>query len=125
MLADPNPSSTPVAEHHFGCSRCNESAGIVQLFGPQDNAKLVRTSFTSRLTTGVDAASFDDLRRAILAGDAAALYRHDLEFASFYCPQCNACFCGTHWRHWEVFDDGFHDCIRGVCPEGHERMLED
>lgn len=86
---------------------------------------IVRTSFTSRLTTGVDAASFDDLRRAILAGDINALYTHDLEFASFFCPTCNVCFCGAHWRHWEVFDDGFHDCIRGVCPEGHERMLED
>lgn len=86
---------------------------------------IVRTSFTSRLVTGVAASAFENLRRAIVADEAAALYGHDFEFASFFCPQCNACFCGAHWRHWEVFDDGFHDCIRGVCPEGHERMLED
>jgi hypothetical protein len=27
---------------------------------------------------------------------------------------------------WSVFDDdGWHDSIRGRCPHGHERMLED
>jgi len=24
-----------------------------------------------------------------------------------------------------VYDDGFFDCIRGRCPKGHERTLED
>jgi hypothetical protein len=28
-------------------------------------------------------------------------------------------------RRREVFEDGLHDTIRGVCPEGHERMPED
>jgi hypothetical protein len=44
----------------------------------------------------------------------------------FFCPVCDKCYCGTHWKRWDVFDDdGWHDSIRGACPEGHERMLED
>ena len=126
MPTDSKSPSTPVAEHRFGCSRCSESAGVVQLFGAENAAEIVRTSFTSRLTGRVAAASFEQLRRAIIGGDARALYRLDLEFAPFFCPQCNACFCGAHWWRWDVFDeDGWHDSIRGTCPEGHERMLED
>jgi hypothetical protein len=27
---------------------------------------------------------------------------------------------------WDVFDDDdWHDSVRGLCPERHERMLED
>ncbi len=125
MPADLESSYIPIAEHDFGCSRCDESAGVVQLFGSRVHAELVRISFTSRLTKLIDADEFDDLHLSIIIGDIEALYAHDLEVASFYCPQCKACFCGSHWNHWEVFDDGFHDCIRGVCPQGHERMLED
>ena len=37
-------------------------------------------------------------------------------------------YCGAHWARWDVFDQGdpaHHDSIRGRCPVGHERMLED
>jgi hypothetical protein len=116
----------PVAEYPFICSRCGELAGFVQLFGNANAAKLVRTSFTSRLTGIVEPASFERLQHAIIKGDARALYELDLEFAPFYCAKCNKSFCGAHWKRWDVFDpDGWHDSIRGVCPEGHERMLED
>src|SRR6266852_6197538 len=97
--------STPIAEHRFACCRCSELAGVVQLFGAQHDAEIVRTSFTSRLTGRVSPASFERLRQAIVNGDARALYSLDLEFAPFFCPQCNDCFCGGHWRRWDVFDE--------------------
>jgi hypothetical protein len=34
-------------------------------------------------------------------------------------PQLRHCPVG------ELNDDGFFDCIRGICPKGHERTLED
>ena len=124
-----SPSPAPVAQHSFACARCGREAGLVQLFGPAPAAEIVRDSFTSHSTFRAGPENFDRLRAAVTAGDAQALYEFDLEAAPFYCPDCRACYCGEHWARWNVFDDeeGFtwHDSIRGRCPHGHERMLED
>lgn len=99
---------------------------MLQLFGTESAGEIVRVSFTSRLTGPVGAASFETFRQHISAGDARALHTIDLELAPFFCPVCDKCYCGGHWKRWDVFDDdGWHDSIRGACPEGHERMLED
>jgi hypothetical protein len=116
----------PVAERRFPCSRCDASAGAIQLYGPPEAAQLIRESFTSRLTARVKGESFEAVRSAIGHGDVPALFKIDLEYTPFYCPTCGASYCGAHWLRWPVFDsDGWHDSIRGSCPEGHERMLED
>ena len=99
---------------HF-CSVCGREAGRLQVEGDE----LRRSSFTSTLTQ----AATDDVRAAI--ADAAALYTLDPELVPFYCPDCDAAYCDAHWRREDVFEDGLHDSIRGTCPQGHERMLED
>ena len=126
------PTETPAAQHRFVCKVCGAEAGVVRLFGTAAGAggEIVRDSFTSRLAARVGAEAFEGARGAIEGGDIERLYDFDREVASFYCPPCRACYCGTHWTRWDVFDeeeDGFtwHDSIRGRCPEGHERMLED
>lgn len=123
------PPPAPVARHSFVCARCDGVAGVVQLFGPASSGELTRDSFTSSSTYVVSPENFERLRAIITAGDAGALYEYDLEAAPFYCPVCRACYCGDHWARWNVFDDeeGFtwHDSIRGRCPLGHGRMLED
>ncbi|HEX6713446.1 MAG TPA: hypothetical protein VF066_08670 [Thermoleophilaceae bacterium] len=67
------------------------------------------------------------MRELIADGDVAGLYAHDRELTPFWCPACSRSYCGDHWRTLNVFDDetGGLDCIRGTCPRGHERMLED
>ncbi len=97
------------------CSVCSREAGRLQIEGDE----LRRTSFTSTLTQ----TATDEARAAI--ADAAALYRIDFELVPFYCPECEAVYCDAHWRREDVFEDGLHDSIRGTCPQGHERMLED
>ena len=62
---------------------------------------------------------------ALGTGDAAALFELEQEYAPFWCPRCRASYCREHYRSWPVFDDGFFDCFRGVCPKGHERILQD
>lgn len=122
-------SSPPVAQYSFTCARCDHEAGLVKLYGPEGAGEIIRDSFTGRLTYRVGAEDFGRVRGIVLAGDVRALHQFDLEVASFYCPPCRACYCGDHWVHWDVFEDedGFfwHDSIRGRCPLGHERMLED
>ena len=66
------------------------------------------------------------IRDAVAAEDSAALYAIDLELTPWWCPTCECAYCGDHWLRWDTFDDeGFHEDIRGSCPEGHIRMLED
>lgn len=74
------------------------------------------------------ADAFERLRAALAAGDARDIFELDAEYAPFYCPTCGASYCAGHWDRWDVFDDeipDWHDSIRGRCPRGHERMLED
>jgi hypothetical protein len=97
------------------CALCSQEAGRLKIEGDE----LRRTAFTSTLTQ----KATDGVRAAI--ADAAALHAIDPELAPFYCPECERSYCGAHWRREDVFEGDFHDSIRGTCPEGHERMLED
>lgn len=116
-----------MARAEFTCKECGKRAAQLELFGDAaSGGRLRRESFTSNLTDPISAPGFDSFCALIARSDARELYAFDLELASFYCPKCDACYCGEHWKSWSVFDDeGFHDCIRGACPRGHERMLED
>jgi hypothetical protein len=105
-----------VAVHY--CKTCREPAGKLSADGDQ----VRRESFTGTLTQALTPAVRDAL------GDAAGLYALDPELTPFYCPRCDASYCGEHWVRWDVFDDDeptWRDSIRGTCPQGHERMLED
>ena len=62
---------------------------------------------------------------ALRGGDAALLYALDAELVPFWCPACEASYCAEHYRSWVTFDEGFYDATYGVCPAGHERMLDD
>jgi len=114
----------------FACAVCGEEAGAIQLEGLPGCAELRRRSFTGVLTAPAPASSAitERLRAAIGACDARAIHELDFELAPFYCPDCDASYCGAHWQRWDVFDEDdptWHDSIRGRCPSGHERMLED
>lgn len=101
------------AIHHCHCD--NVAATLTC-----DGTTFTRETFTGTLTQPETPA----VRAAI--GDARSLHALDPELAPFHCPTCRRTYCGEHWRTQDVFDeDGFHDSIRGTCPEGHERLLED
>jgi hypothetical protein len=114
-----------LAERRFDCVECGRAAGVLRLL---EDHTYERRSFTSNMSGGsaLSPEDFEKLRGIIETGDLDALYDYDLEIASFYCTVCRACYCQGHWKPWDVFDeDGWHDSIRGRCPKGHERMLED
>jgi hypothetical protein len=105
-------------EAHFECVVCGREAGTIELRGDE----LRRESFTGVLTQRASPEAREQL------GDPAALYALDPELVPFYCPPCGASYCSDHWERRDVFDDDapdWHDSIRGRCPRGHERMLED
>ena len=105
---------TGKAVHH--CTVCSKPAGTLVVEGNE----LRRESFTSTLTqpatAGVRAATRRRRgtartrpgARAVLTARAAA--------------RVTAASTGVRY---DVFEDGLHDSIRGACPFGHDRMLED
>ena len=112
----------------FTCSVCGGQVGAVDVRSSEGLTRIRRASFTSVLTREIDAPGLPRLHAAVAAGDAAAVFAVDPELAPFYCPECDASYCGDHWERWDVFDEelpAWHESIRGRCPRGHERMLED
>lgn len=124
-----SPDKPRTAGHTFRCAMCPRVAGRVELLDAPSAFRIARRCFTSDMEGAVAPEWHDRVRKAVASGDIATLHQYDFELAAFYCPACNACYCGDHYHHWDVFeeDDGYvsHDCIRGQCPQGHERMLED
>jgi hypothetical protein len=116
-----------VSQAAFACSICGKEAGQVQLFGTPSNADIRRVCFTSTLDVPVPEKTYEKLQEAIRQKSPQGLYNLNFEYAPFFCPQCNACYCGGHWNRRDMFDSNFsawHDSIRGKCPQGHERILE-
>jgi hypothetical protein len=114
-----------LASHAWACDICGGAAGSIVL---GEHGDVRRESFTSELKSGLADAAAGQLCAALAAGDAAAVYALDTEFAPWWCPACLKSYCGDHWLRGDVFDEEephWHDSMRGRCPEGHERMLED
>jgi hypothetical protein len=49
----------------------------------------------------------------------------DPDLVSFWCPNCSASYCRTHWVLETEYDDGFYDYTQGTCAAGHSRMVDD
>ena len=101
----------------YSCSICGAVAGTVEV----QDGQLRRESYIGVQLRPAPATP--------IPADPAELFAIDLELAPFWCPECEAVYCGEHWTHWMEFDHdilpAWMDSIRGICPEGHERMLED
>jgi hypothetical protein len=84
-----------------------------------------RAGRASRSTPAFASAA---VREAIEHADVRRLFELNFELTPFYCPRCDASYCSDHWDWWDVWDDdlpSWRDSVRGRCPHGHERMLED
>lgn len=111
---------------HFLCAACGKIAGTLWLEEVGESLQLIRETFTGRLTLPLDPKARVKINQWLRERNAKALHDFDFEIASFYCPSCDLNYCREHWSARDVFDDdGWHDSIRGTCPAGHERMLED
>lgn len=128
----------------FSCRLCGGTAAVVSFAPtsttPDGRSILGLASFhhaTIRIDAGPLSASIGGqtvsaagpaIVAALDAADAARLFAADEEYAPFWCPTCDASYCGEHWQSWLVLDPddpGWFEEQRGRCPEGHERMLFD
>jgi len=132
----------------FRCGVCGQEASLVTLV-PAGQADPRLTPETANIPPGISMILSDTpclsinggpvsytagllsdekvqlVKDALLAQNAAQLYAIDYEFAPFYCPECDCCYCKIHYPSYAVFDDGSFDCNKGTCPKGHKRTLTD
>lgn len=116
------------ASARFTCLLCGREAGAIELSGSPQDGEIRRASVTSVLTQPVTSDAYRKIRAALRSATPRALFEVDPELVPCFCPTCDASYCGDHWTRWDVFDEdvpAWHDSIRGSCPRGHERMLED
>ncbi|MBZ5521260.1 MAG: hypothetical protein LAP21_03280 [Acidobacteriia bacterium] len=93
--------------------------------------KILRGTICAGITRSVslNPAHNQDIFRWLAAGDLAALHAYmEDKFdggLDAYCPACDRIYCRTHYNVCEEFDEGMYDCSRGVCPQGHKRIVDD
>lgn len=123
-------SNPPRAQATYTCARHGTVAGSLRLhpMAGGNHWLLVEEGFLGRTSRRLGSTAAARIAQVLERADAAVLYALDLEYAPFYCPTCKAVYCGECWRTFLVFADdlpGFLEETRGICPEGHERMLSD
>jgi predicted RNA-binding Zn-ribbon protein involved in translation (DUF1610 family) len=45
------------------------------------------------------------------------------DITAFYCPECGLNYCSLDWDMHFAVNEGTHDCIIGICPNGHQHLL--
>ena len=125
----------------FRCGACGEVAAVVKAvrastaidMGPPlgqqsyNRDGIVIDYFLGTAWKLADAATYADVQ-AILNDDApdpAKLRQIDWELAPFYCPDCGQNYCRADWHTSVLADEPFYDCTMGVCPGGHEHVVDD
>ena len=87
---------------------------------------LRRTGFIGEVTKSGNREELHRLTEMIRSADFASARGADADFVAFHCRGCNRSYCDRCWRIGPPeFDDGFYDCTRGTCPEGHEQTVDD
>lgn len=115
------------------CAHCGKPAATFSLylagtgegFGCESD-RLVRTGFMGEITKFGSLDSLSQLFVSLQQRDYNAARQHDPDFIAFHCWECGQDYCEQCWDIGPMeFDDGFYDCTRATCPEGHEQMVDD
>ena len=115
-------------EATFACSICGRQAGLVRFKREGGRTEVRRETWPGVAVYPLGDEAVPPLRAALVALDVVALFELNPELTPFYCPTCAVSCCSEHWDWWDVWDEewpAWRDSVRGRCPNGHERMLED
>ena len=105
----------------FAAFRAGEATGFMA-----NREHLLRTGWFGELLRPAAYESAVALLEKIRAGELIALAKDDPDMFGFFCRKCCKSYCTACWQIGPPeFDDGFYDCTRGTCPEGHEQVLDD
>ena len=105
----------------FSAWRAGEGTGFMA-----DRDRLERTGWFGQVLKPLPLTDAETLLEAIRAGNLAALAKADPDLFGFFCRACGSVYCSACWDIGAAeFDDGFYDCTRGTCPQGHEQVVDD
>lgn len=113
-------------KHELLCATCGQVAALLEVgIDPNSGQRaLVYSGLIRREAFGLNMAVrvFSELA----AGNLGAVHGLlGVEGIDAYCPACGRVYCRSHYQLVTEYDDGFYDCTRGTCPEGHRRMVDD
>ena len=113
------------------CHKCGKVSAAIALIEQSGRLTLEVTGFIGICQfyeiaqRAVDRESFNKIRMLVRTG-LVELHRLNPDAFGFICRKCGCAYCIDCWESvHDIFDEGFHDEIRGQCPEGHEQMLQD
>lgn len=125
----------------FTCASCGHVAATLRIVLPNrvvnggalpDGERFEWTAAkTSRMLefVNVNSGPLDPRLFALFEGaetvDPVDIRAIDEELGAFCCRHCRKNYCVSCWAMRVVFDDGFYDCTRGRCPQGHVQTLDD
>lgn len=116
------------------CARCGRAAAEIALLPASergetlwhDKDRLERTDFMGSIVKFGDWETLTAFFELLARADYAAVRGDDADFIAFHCHACGRVYCEQCWTIGApVFDEGFYDYTLGVCPEGHEQIVDD
>ena len=126
--------ASQIAETIFTCAVCGRVATHLELFVASGSDRITSgesggflraSEFLGETEMVVSAGEIGRLQTLIEQKRAREMHEIYLKYAPCFCLQCQKHYCEIHWTTSIVFDDGYYDCTDGVCPEGHEQMVDD
>ncbi len=117
--------------YELPCSVCGKTAVSIHPAGSEE--KILEGIISAGITRGVGLnPNHKDRVFGWLEKAALAALHHYLEGEAdieggldAYCPDCDRIYCRMHYNVREEWDEGFYDCSRGTCPQGHTRRIDD
>jgi len=116
------------------CSQCGRAAAEIALLPGSEQGesllhehdRLERTDFIGMLTQTGEYTDLLALFEAIARADYAKARAIDPDLVAFCCKKCERVYCDQCWQlDPPEFEDGFYDCTRGTCPQGHQQIVDD
>lgn len=131
ITASPRTTKSSPENYQLPCSVCGKMAVSVHLAGAEE--KILQGVICSGISRGVG-LNLKDKERIfawLAAEDLRSLHDYmedecDIDGGlDAYCPACDRIYCRTHYNVREVWDEGFYDCAKATCPQGHSREIDD
>ncbi|MBM4421998.1 MAG: hypothetical protein FJ030_01235 [Chloroflexi bacterium] len=115
------------------CAQCGRPAAAFTVHAAgegdglwRDHDRIERAGFMGVVIKFGSLESLAQLFETLRRHDYETLRRLDADFIAFHCWECGKDYCEQCWRIGPPeFDDGFYDCTMGICPAGHEQMVDD
>lgn len=126
----------------FRCAQCARLAGVVRVVRAGTTAGLERPAGTEITAEGLVLDGFlgsswhaeptgvlDAVQALIEQGNVDPVAMRAISWTlwnvtPFYCPECRLNYCARDWDTSVHFILGFQDCIMGICPSGHQHLVD-